>query len=328
MAVLNRQKPDRMPCFTANSTITYDQMEKVGAFWPEGHEKAEAMAKQAMAAYTVLGFDVVRAPFCQTMEAEALGCPIKSGGEKGIPGMAHPEAYSLDDTPVIPDDFLSRGRIPELLKAITIMKKELGDEVLIEGGIIGPFSIAASMLGVTKTLKATVKAPDKLLPFLDVAERAGTMLAHALIDAGADIISNEDMSASPAIIMPNSYHDLVYEFQVKQFAEIKVPKILHICGDVGQTIEWEAKSGPEILSIEPATDLKKAREKVGEKPIFMGGVDTANVLFMKDVETVKAECRKSIEAGIQILAPGCAVAPGTPIENLMAMVEVAKSYTS
>jgi hypothetical protein len=31
MLVLNQQKPDRMPCFGANSTVTYDQMEKVQA---------------------------------------------------------------------------------------------------------------------------------------------------------------------------------------------------------------------------------------------------------------------------------------------------------
>jgi [methyl-Co(III) methanol-specific corrinoid protein]:coenzyme M methyltransferase len=39
-----------MPCFGANSTVTYGQMEKVQAFWPEGHENGEVMAKQAMAA--------------------------------------------------------------------------------------------------------------------------------------------------------------------------------------------------------------------------------------------------------------------------------------
>lgn len=329
MAVLNHQKPDRMPCFTANSTVTYDQMEKVGAYWPEGHDYAEPMAKQAMAAYTVLGFDVVRAPFDQMTEAEALGAKVKSGGTKGIPGMAEPPVYTIDDTPPkeLPADYLSRGRIPELLKAITIMKKELGDEVLIEAGIIGPFSIAAYLLGVTKTLKASLKAPDKLLPFLEISEKAGTALAHALIDAGADIIANEDMTASPDIIMPKSYHDLVYQFQAKQFEEIKVPTILHICGDVGSIIEWEGKSGPDILSIEPATDLKLAREIVGPKPIFMGGADAAKVLFMKTPDEVKAACKEQVEAGIQILAPGCAVAPGTPTENLIAMVEVAKSYT-
>ncbi len=50
MHVLNQQKPDRMPCFGANSTVTYDQMKKVQAFWPDAHSNGEAMAKQALAA--------------------------------------------------------------------------------------------------------------------------------------------------------------------------------------------------------------------------------------------------------------------------------------
>ena len=73
MRLLNHQAPDRMPCFAANASVTYDQMEQVQAFWPEGHEKGETMARQALAAHTVLGFDAVRVPFCQTFEAEALG---------------------------------------------------------------------------------------------------------------------------------------------------------------------------------------------------------------------------------------------------------------
>jgi [methyl-Co(III) methanol-specific corrinoid protein]:coenzyme M methyltransferase len=331
MAVINHQKPDRMPCFGANSTVTYDQMEKVQAFWPEGHLKGETMAKQAVAAYTVLGFDAVRVPFCQTFEAVALGCTYKpgrsvEGSGEGIPGVEHPPPYKLDDTPVFPDDFLSRGHIPELLKAVSIMKKELGDEVPIVGGIIGPFTIAGSLLDAVPILKATFKTPEKIRPFLDVGEKAGTALAKALIDAGADIISVEDMTASPQLIAPKTYRDYELEYQKKQFEAISVPKILHICGNVDAIIEWMGQTGAEIQSLEPKASAKLAREKCGPDAILMGGVDTATTLFMKDAATVAEGCEESIADGIQILAPGCAVAPGTPTENLLAMVEIAKAH--
>ena len=222
MAVLNHQNPDRMPCFGANSTVTYDQMEKAQAFWPEGHQKGETMAKQALAAYTMLGFDAVRVPFCQTFEAVALGCNYKpakaiEGGE-GIPGIEHPPIYKLDDTPIFPDDFLSRGMIPELLKAVKILKNELGDEVPIVAGIIGPFTIAGSLIDTVPLLKATFKAPEKIRPFLDVGEKAGTALAKALIDAGADIIACEDMTASPELIAPKTYRDYELEYQKSSIA--------------------------------------------------------------------------------------------------------------
>jgi [methyl-Co(III) methanol-specific corrinoid protein]:coenzyme M methyltransferase len=299
-------------------------MEKVKAFWPDGHEKAEAMAKQALAAYTVLGFDAVRVPFCQTFEAEALGCRVKSGGAEGIPGIEHPPPYKFDDTPILPDDFLSRGRIPELLKAVQILKKEVGNEAIVVGGIIGPFTIAGSLLDTVPLLKATFKAPDKIRPFLDVAAKAGSALAKALVDAGADMISCEDMTASPELIAPKTYRDLELEYQTRVFDSISVPKILHICGNVDSIVEWMGRTGAAVLSLEPKADPELARKKCGPDIILMGGVDTATTLFMKDAQTVRAGCEESVEKGIQILAPGCAVAPGTPLENLLAMVEVAR----
>jgi [methyl-Co(III) methanol-specific corrinoid protein]:coenzyme M methyltransferase len=318
-----------MPCFGANSTVTYEQMEKVGAYWPEGHVEAEAMAKQALAAYTVLGFDAVRVPYCQTFEAVALGCKRKPGKVReleGVPGIEHPPPYKLDDTPEFPDDFLSRGYIPELIKAVEILKKEVGDEVPIVTGIIGPFTIAGSLLDSVPLLKATFKAPEKIRPFLDVGEKAGTMLAKALVDAGADIISCEDMTASPELIHPKTYREFELKYQRRQFEAIPVPTILHICGNVDSIVEWMGQTGANILSLEPKASAKLARAKCGSDIILMGGVDTATTLYMKDADTVKLGCEETIADGIQILAPGCAVAPGTPTENLVAMVEVAKAH--
>ncbi|GAB4284994.1 MAG: methylcobamide:CoM methyltransferase MtaA [Deferrisomatales bacterium] len=330
MAVLHHRKPDRMPCFGANSTVTYAQMEQVGAFWPEGHVDGEVMAKQALAAHTVLGFDAVRVPFCQTFEAVALGCQYKRGtapgGAEGIPGIDHPPPYTLDDTPTFPEDFLSRGRIPELLKAVRLLKEEVGDEVPIVAGITGPFTVAGSLLDTVPLLKATFKTPEKIRPFLEVAEKAGTALALALVEAGADIISCEDMTASPDLIAPKTYADYELEFQKRQFDAIPVPTILHICGNVDSIVEWMGQTGADVLSIEPRASARLAREKCGLDIVLMGGVDTATTLFMEGPEAVRAACEESIADGIQILAPGCAIAPGTPTENLLAMVEVAKAH--
>jgi [methyl-Co(III) methanol-specific corrinoid protein]:coenzyme M methyltransferase len=80
------------------------------------------------------------------------------------------------------------------------------------------------------------------------------------------------------------------------------------------------------LSLGPRADPGLARRKCGPEVILMGGVDTATTLFMKDAEAVRKACEEAIAKGIQILAPGCAVAPGTPPENLLAMVEVAKKH--
>ena len=156
--------------------------------------------------------------------------------------------------------------------------------------------------------------------------KASAALANAMIDAGADLISVEDMTASPDLIAPKTYRDLEVEYQAQVFETIKVPKILHICGNVDPIVEYMGQTGADILSLEPKADASLARRKCGPNIILMGGVDTATTLFMKDAATVKAGAEESIASGIQILAPGCAVAPGSPLENLLAMVEVAKEH--
>lgn len=330
MAVINHQKPDRMPCFGANCTATYEQMEEVQAFWPNAHEDGEAMARLALASHSILGFDAVRVPFCQTFEARALGAKIKPGrlpdDMEGIPGIDHPPAFKIDDTPAFPDDFLSRGFIPELLKAVSIAKKEVGDEVPVIAGIIGPFTLAGSLLDIVPLLKATFKTPDKLRPWLELGEKAGTTLAKALIDAGADIICCEDMTASPELISPKTYKELELEYQTKQFDSLSVPTILHICGNVIPIADWMAQSGPDILSLDTKTNPRDAREKCGPDVVLLGGVEVASTLFLHGEEEIRRESEQAITDGIQILAPGCAVGPGTPTRNLQTMLEVAKAH--
>jgi len=328
MKLFNHKKPDRMPCFCVNGTPTYEQMEKVGAYWPEAHERAEDMAKLAIAAHTVLGFDAVRAPFCQTFEAEALGCKVKFGGKENIPGIDHPTLYKVDDVPVFPDDFLKRGRIPQLIEAVRIMKREVGDEVAVIAGIIGPFTIAGAMLDAPPILKTSFKTPDKVRPFLEVAEKAGTMLGQALIEAGADLIAIEDMQASPDLIAPKTYRDLELEYQRRQVEALSVPVILHICGNVDKVIGFMHETGCAAISLEPKSDTELARKAVGKEGIIIGGVDAATTLFLKGPDVVQEAAREQIDMGLDILAPGCAIAPGTPTANLLAMVEVAKEYTN
>ena len=327
-AVLNHQKPDRMPCWGANSTPTFEQMEKAQAFWPEAHDKGEPMAAQAAQAYYMAGFDAVRVPFCQVYEAEALGCIVKSGRDKSWPGVDRPSPYTIDDTlPEFPADFLDRGHLPAVIEAIRLLKKEFGDKGrAIVGGMIGPGTIAADLVEVEKYLKATFKTPDKLPPFLDFAEKAGTIFANAMIEAGADIIVNEDMTMSPDLIIPKSYRDLELEPQKRQFAAIKAPKVLHICGKVDSIVEWMGQTGADCLSIEPAADVALAREKCGPNMILMGGVDVKNTLFNLTPADVIKESEEAIAKGLQMLAPGCSIAPSSPIANLRAMVEAAKRH--
>jgi len=317
---------DRTPVFCADQTGIYEEMEELQVFWPEAHQKGEEMAKLALAAHTMAGFDAVRVPFCQTIEAEALGAGIKHAGREGIPSVnVHPFKLA-DGVKSLPEDYLKRGRIPELIKAVKILKEEVGDKAVVMGGIIGPFSIAASLVGTTDILKASFKKPDSVKPFLDLAEEAGTVLAKALIEAGADIICVEDMMASMDMISPKIYRELVFPWEKKQIEALSTPAILHICGKTDPIIEDMANTGAAILSVEPVVDVPAAQEKLKKFDrviTIVGGVDAIVTLFSGSADEVVQQSLKAMEMGYDMIAPGCSIAPASPLANLKAMVRAA-----
>jgi [methyl-Co(III) methanol-specific corrinoid protein]:coenzyme M methyltransferase len=324
LAKMAGQETDRMPVFCADQTATYEQMEEMQAFWPEAHCQAAEMARLALGAYTVLGFDAVRVPFCQTIEAEVLGAKPKYAGKEGLPSIVeHP--YKIGD-PVqpLPDNFLSLGRIPELLEAVRILKRDVGGRAAVIGGIIGPYSIAASLVGITDILKTAFKYPERLVPYLDLAEQAGTVLGKALIEAGADAICIEDMMASMDMISPKIYRTCVFDWEKRQIAALSaVPTILHICGKLDPIIDDIAQTGVTAISVEPKVNAAEAKEKLrgyGRFIPLIGGIDAVTTLFGGRPEDVELAAVAAAREGYDMLAPGCSIAPGSPLGNLRAMV--------
>jgi [methyl-Co(III) methanol-specific corrinoid protein]:coenzyme M methyltransferase len=116
------------------------------------------------------------------------------------------------------------------------------------------------------------------------------------------------------------------EYQSKQFEAISVPTLLHICGKVDAIVQWMGQTGASVLSLDPKTNPQIVREKCGPDIVLLGGLDVATTLFLHGPDDIKQEAEQAIADGIQILAPGCAVGPGTPNENLLAMLAVAKAH--
>lgn len=326
-AALNGEETDCLPVLCVNQYATYEQMEKLGVGWPEAHANAEKMAALAAGGFSLLGFDAVRVPYCQTIEAEALGAEVKDGGKTDLPSLSkHP--YTIGDVPQLPADFLSRGRVPELIKAVRLLKEDLGEKVVVMGGVIGPFSIASFILGTTSMLISSFKKPETVRPYVEMATEVAIMLAKALVEAGADVIVIEDMMASMDMTGPKVLRDLAFPYQKRVIESITVPTIVHICGKLDAVMVDIAQTGAAAISVEHSVNIAEAREKFQEarlKTAIIGAVDPVKTLFMGKPDGVRSEVQKFSENGVSMIAPGCAVPPATPLVNLLTMVEAARS---
>lgn len=326
LKALRLQSVDRPPAVGVNQTATLEQMKKLGVFWPEAHRDAKKMAKLAAAAWEQVGLESAGVPFCQTVEAEIFGCDIVWGDKAvDIPhapfkGLATPEGVKL------PEDFLERGRIPVVLKAVDILKEEHGGEIPILGHVIGPFSLAMHLANMRKILISIHKAPQLVKEFTRIGIDAISDYANAMFEHGADAVVIENMFASVDILGPKGYINFAAPFDAELIKKLHGPAILHVCGNGDKIIQSMVATGAAGISIDSRTNAEKAKIAANGKAAVIGNVDTVKAFAFGTPEGVREDTLRALRAGVDIVAPGCALSPLTPNKNLKAMVAAVKDY--
>lgn len=141
-----------------------------------------------------------------------------------------------------------------------------------------------------------------------------------------------DPMSAKNMISPAHYQEFAQPYQKTLITKIKaleLPTVLHICGNTKDRWLEMADTGAIALSLDQVVDFTEVRVVVGSNIILTGNVDPINALLRGEPAKVELEARQSIEKGGPqkfVLAPGCGVPPGTPVQNLKAMVEVARAF--
>lgn len=311
-------KPDRLPVGNVVSVATVDQMRIVDAWFPQAHADPQVMARLAIAGHTILGYDTVMPVFSVTQEAEALGCEVNWGKADEMPTVqSHPFAGTDDFS--LPEGWLQAPSIQVVLKALRLLREQLGDRVVIVGKVMGPWTLSYHMMGMEEFLVSTKLDPARACRSMEVLKQVSLAFAQAQIQAGADIICLAD-HASGKIISPLAYRDFLLPLHQEIFSSIGAPTVLHCCGNNTDRVKYFAASGVDCFHFESQVDLDSAVAAAHGKITLMGNINNPSVLLQGSREDVQRACQKAIEGGVQILAPECAVPLITPLENLQALV--------
>jgi len=324
LAALRRERLRPVPVGAVTQSATLAQMDALGVRWPQAHREAEQMAALADGARTILGFEMVRAPFDQTIEAELFGAAVALGNAFHL-GTVRVFPFRLDQPrPAVPD--FATGRARAVTEALGILKRRAGEEAAVIGGLVGPFTLVCQLAGLTEVVMASLRKPDTVRPWLEAAVDAGMAYARRQAEAGADAICIEDMSASLDLTSPGIYRDLILPAHQRMIAGIEAPVILHVCGGNTRILELLCESGADALSLEAKTDL--ARAVATGKCAVAGGVDPVKVLLNGTAEDVRRACEQDLDAGVHILSPGCGLPPGVSTANLQEMVRAAQEHSA
>jgi MtaA/CmuA family methyltransferase len=238
----------------------------------------------------------------------------------------------------VPDP-LTDGRMPVMIEATRLLRKELGDDVAIRTPGTGPFALASYFIGTQNFLIEIGMAdadmagsnPEAIHHGLDLAAEALIAFGKACIDAGADLLHCGDSLASCDVISPRDYERWAFPYQrkvVQAWKEYGAKTLLHICGDSTKVLDLYAQTGADVIEVDHKVDLATARTVIGGRACVIGNIDPVTVLLQGTPERVRAaadECLAVVGDGSgYILGSGCIVPRIAPFENVRAMVDAVR----
>ncbi len=282
------------------------------------------MARLAAGGHDVLGFDSVAPVFSIAQEAAALGCGMDWGRKDWMP-INTTSPFAEPDEVSIPDDFLQRPSIRACTDAIRLLRQRYGDEVAIIGKVMGPWTLSYHARGVQEFLMDTVLGPDKARAFLERLMPASMMFARAQMGAGADCMVIADHCTGD-MVRADTYRDFLLPLHQKMNRELGFDTILHCCGKALDRMEYFSQAGFTCYHFESKNDARQSMAIVNGRMTLMGNINNPDTLLKGTPDDVEREVRQAVEAGVQVLAPECAVPLVTPNRNLQAIVQAAVAF--
>jgi uroporphyrinogen decarboxylase len=193
--------------------------------------------------------------------------------------------------------------------------------VHVLGGVIGPFSLAGRLFGVSELLELSLTDPkltkrllQKVTQFLIgyvLAFRDQGVDGVIMAEPAAGLLSPEGLAKYSSVFVKK----IVDESQTDDFSIV-----LHNCGAKFIHFPKILEAGAEIYHFGAVMDIEKALAEIPEDVILAGNLDPTSVFHSSTPEEVEEHTKSLLNKTSHyrnfIISSGCDIPPGTPLKNL------------
>lgn len=293
-----------------------------GASIREALYDADTQVKALAALYDAVKPDAVFTMMDLTVEPEYLGCGLKVT-ENAPPAVIDHALKDESGLDAMFDGKTTGGRMDLFAEVVKKLKASI--DVPVGAYVIGPFTLAGEVLGISPAMKTIKKNPGFLHRVLEKTTAVIAGYIKLLEDAGADMICILEPSAM--MISPAQFREFSKPYCTRLIAEaVRGISILHICGNTNHLITEMEDAGPEALSLDKQVDFVEARSRLKDETVLIGNIDPVFLASCKHPEEVRQMSQKLYKAlgggNNFILSTGCDVPENATIDNLKAMVSV------
>ena len=260
-----------------------------------------------------------------SVEAQALGLETRLSNTYEV--VKHP-VKSLNDLNKLELPKIDRTRMIVFVETIKKCKENL--PAIVGGYIAGPFTLASLLVGVDDLAINTLMNPDFCHSVLSFTTDMAVMYAQAQQQAGADLIVL--LEASAVFLSPKAFEDFVGKYVNKVCEMLKIPVVLHVCGDSSKLIKKMCETSVQGLSLDSVINMVEVSKNVPDNMVLIGNISPVEVMLKRNSSEVYKSTMNLLEAmeahPYYIPSTGCDVPGNTPIENVVAFCKAVRDYNT
>jgi uroporphyrinogen decarboxylase len=331
-AALDGQPHDRIPVMLHNFMVA---AKEANMSMRQFREDPRIIADVFIRATEKYGCDGILVDVDTVTLAGSLGVPVDFPEDEPARQLA-PLLESMEDVQMLKLIKVENYKyIMIWLEAVRLLKEHFGNEVFVRGNCDqAPFSLASMVRGSTSLMMDLCTAmPEQIETLLNYCTEASCQFIRLMAQTGADMVSNGDSVAGPAMISPDFYEQFALPYEKKVIEEAHrhgVPYALHICGNTDLILELMVESGADAFEIDYKTDIHRAFELLHDRATFIGNIDPSGVIALGSPKLVEAKTTELLnvfgKTNRFILNAGCAIPSNAPEANIRMLVETARNY--
>jgi uroporphyrinogen decarboxylase len=213
--------------------------------------------------------------------------------------------------------------------------------------VIGPwvsfFEIYCQLRGIEQGLMDILAYPDLVTATLNRVENIQTEMLIRFLDKASKYLDlvfiSDDVGGQNNLLIPPQEWEFFLKPRMERWCKLihsyGLKVFYHTDGASEKLIAPLIDCGIDVLNpvqhLCPGMEMKALKEKYGQRVIFHGGVDNQHALPLGSSEDVRKEtlnCLEALGKGREgFICCSCHnIQAGTPVENILAMIETVKKW--
>jgi uroporphyrinogen decarboxylase len=207
----------------------------------------------------------------------------------------------------------------------------VADGVPVLGGMIGPFSLAGRLFGVSEALLETAMDPHSMHALITKATAFLTAYAAEFKKAGAwGLIVAEPTAGLMSPAATAEFSSPYVRQIIDAVADDQFEIILHNCGARRGHLKASLQSGARILHFGKPMDIVEALAEVSHDIVLCGNLDPSEVFVGSTPAEVRAAAGALLAATAGrrnfVISSGCDVPPNAPLANIEAFFRAVDAH--